>query len=340
MKTIAGSRVLVTGASGFLGSYLVEKLVREGCRVSALLRKNSNRKYLNEIKGVSLAYGNLLDMPSLKKASEGMEVAIHCAALMSNYDWRSRSEFYRVNCTGAENMLQAAMASGVKHFVHISTVGVLGGNNSNRYLDEAAPYGERLSKYEWSKCEAERILSGYIKNYNYPITIVRLAQLYGPRMVYGWLATLKSIKEAKFAIIGNGASLIHMTYIDDVVDGIISLILKEEAFGETFNFAGPEAVSLKEVFCIMAKYLDAPLPKSVPYAPAYCISAVVEAIPRFMKSEKLSLLTRHRVRFFRENHVYSIDKAREKLGYNPKTGLDSGIQRMVDWFRQNGYLKN
>jgi len=339
MKPIHQTKVLITGASGFLGSSLLERLSRDGYKVHALLRASSNKQYLNDLEGINFIYGDLLDMHSLRSAVKDTDVVIHCAALMSNHDWASRNEFYRINCMGTKNILDVAISSGVKHFIHISTVGVLGGNSRQDYLDENAPYGDRLSKYEWSKCEAERILLGYLKNYKAPITIVRPAQLYGPRSAYGWLPTLKAIKNSRFMIVGDGSSLIHMTYIDDVIDGIASLILENNSFGEIFHLAGPEAVPVKRVFHTIAQYLNAPMPGSIPYVLAYSLSAIAECIPRFAKSERLSLLTRHRVSFFKDNHIYNIDKARKELGYNPKVGLDTGIKRMVDWFIKNGHLE-
>lgn len=339
MKAISETKVLVTGASGFLGSFLAERLSADGYKVYALLRRNSSKQYLKNIEGIRLVYGDLLDIRSLRSAVKDMDVVINCAALMSNYDWLSRGVFYRVNCAGTKNMLDASISQGVKHFIHISTVGVLGGSDKPVYLDEEAPYGRRLSKYEWSKCEAERVLLRYIKNYNLPITIVRPAQLYGPRMLYGWLPTLKSIRNAKFMIIGSGSPLIHPTHVDDAIDAIASLILKKESFGEIFHIAGPQAISLKSLFFTIAQHLDVPLPKCIPYVFTYWISAIAEGIPHFMKSERLSLLTRHRVRFFKENHAYNTNKAKSQLGYGPKTGLDAGIKNMVDWFIDNGHLE-
>lgn len=338
MKRFSETKALVTGASGFLGSHLVERLSRDGYRVYALLRKSSSKEYLKDIKGINFIYGDLFDIPSLKSATKDMDVVIHCAALMSNYDWVKRKEFYRINCMGTKNMLDAAISSGIEHFIHISTVGVLGGNNGQVYLDENALYGKRLSNYEWSKSEAERILLNHGKGSEVPITIVRPAQLYGPRMVYGWLVTLSSIKQNKFMIIGDGSPLIHMTYIDDVIDGIVSLILKKESYGKIFHFAGPEAISLKRLFFTIAENLNAPMPQSVPYFLTYMLSAMVENIPYFVKPKKLSLLTRHRVRFFKENHIYDISKAKEELGYNPRVSIEAGVKKMVDWFVENNYL--
>lgn len=321
--------VLLTGATGFIGSHLLEPLGRRNYQIYALVRKNNNRHYLNN-NSIKIIEGDLLDTESLKLIPKDVNVVIHAGALMSNWDGASRDDFCQTNVVGTKNLISSLLDNQkLEHFIHISTVGVYG-NTGNEPKKECAPYGKNLSHYEWSKAEAEKLLLGYVNKI--PMTILRIGLLYGPRMRYGWTNAMDMIRKNKMAVIGNGKALIQLTYIDDAIEGIIGAICNEKCKREIFNICGIERFPLGEVFKVIAEELGSARVKSMPYYPIYVLAAFLEFIPSWIKPEPLRLLTCHRVSFFRNSHLYDISKANEYFGYTPNFKIREGVKRMVAWY--------
>lgn len=321
--------ILITGGSGFVGSHLVNALSEENNYVTVLVRKNSDLRYLNNEK-IKIVYGDLQDRESLYPALNNMNIVIHSAALMSDRDYASKNDFFEINVKGTENLISSCLNNKeLKQFIHISTVGVYG-CTGNMALNESHGYGKSLSPYEWSKAEAEKVVLKYSDRL--PITILRLGQLYGPRMIYGWANVIELIYSNRMKIIGKGGFLIHLTYIDDVVSGLKMVIGNERCIGQVFNICGENCYKLKDVFMAIAYAIGKPYPESVPYYPIYILSCFLKLIPDCFKPKSLRLLTPHRVRFFKNNHVYDINKAKKYFGYSPRFDLQKGIQRMTEWY--------
>lgn len=162
------SKSLVTGGSDFLGSHLVETLVARGEKVRVLIRPTSKVAHLESLK-VELIYGDLNNLSSLRKAIQNIERVYHCAALAA--DWGTWERFRSTNVTGVHNLLEAALKTGVKKFIHVSTSDVYG--HPDYPADETTPYRLRDWPYGDTKIEGERLVWTYYKKHNLPITIVR-----------------------------------------------------------------------------------------------------------------------------------------------------------------------
>lgn len=320
---------MITGASGFVGGHLAAALCAEDYCVTILVRKNSNLRYLHN-KKIRIIYGDLQNKASLDSALKNINIVIHSAALMSDRDRASKNDFFETNVRGTKNLISSCLNKDVvRQFIHISTVGVYG-RRDGIPVNENHGYGNNLSLYEWSKVEAEKVVLKYSDRV--PLTILRLGQLYGPGMVYGWTNVMEMIYSGRMKIIGKGKSLVHLTYIDDVVNGIKMVIGNENCLGQIFNMCSENACRLSEVFETIAEVFGKPCPKSVPYYPVYILSRLLEVIPDYLKPKSLALLTPHRVRFFKDNHIYDISKAKKSFGYNPTFNLREGIKRMAEWY--------
>lgn len=330
-------KILLTGATGFVGKHLTNALLKDGYKIKALIRENSNTEDLDK-KSLSLVCGDIKDKTSLCEATKDTDIVIHAAALMANYEHLAKEEFYQVNVTGTQNLLNASMKNDIKHFIHISTVGVLGSTGGN-IGSEKSSYGSHLSKYEWSKQKAEKIVLNFGSSNNFPITILRPTQLYGPGMKHGWLDISRLILKGKFKVIGKGDSRLHLTYIDDFVHAILLIIGKEKAFGKTYIVGGDDIRTLREIYKIIADTLKVKEPSALPYPMVYLAASFLDLIPENLKPENLRLLTRHRVRFYNEDHVFDTSKIRKDFDYRPNTDLSTGFKNTCDWFRQKGYLK-
>jgi nucleoside-diphosphate-sugar epimerase len=265
----------------------------------------------------------------MKKVCSGMRCVIHSAALMADADWAPKEEFYRVNVEGTQRLLAVASAAGVENLVYLSTVGVLG-NPSRIPADESVPYGHDLSVYEWSKREAEQVVLQWIRAEQLRGTVLRLAQMYGPGMRYGWPQTIEALRNGSMWIPGRGDALLHLTHIDDVVQAI-GLVLSQpnRAAGEIFNVAGPEAVPIREIFYDLADILDVPRPTHLPYFLVYGAAQLLSVVPYGFKPARLKLLDAHRVMFFNKDHAYDTGKAKSCLGFAPKISITEGFRNWI-----------
>ena len=325
-------RVLVTGATGFTGSHLCERLIREGYCVRALVRDPKRCSELDEW-GVERAVGDLRDRKSLDRATKDIEVVYHIGALYRPENV-SRKEIWETNVQGTKNILDASIDAGVRRFIHCSTVGVHG-DIKNAPANEETPYAPG-DFYQESKTEGERVALKYMDEGKLPIVVFRPAGIYGPRDLR-FLKLLRAIKTKRFVMLGSGKVLYQMVYIDDLIDGILLCGTKEKATGNVYILTGKEPVTLNQLVQVIAEVLCIRPPRlRLPVTPVYFAGLVCELICKPFGINPP--LYRRRVDFFRKTRSFNISKANRELGFQPTTDLKTGMQRTVDWYQDNGYL--
>ena len=184
--------------------------------------------------------------------------------------------------------------------------------------------------------EAERFCREESKKGAMEIVIVRPCSIYGP----GDLRMLKMFKmlaKRTFLLVGPCKENFHAVYIDDIVDGFMSILTTDGIDGETFIIGGENYLSLHDYIKVAADAVGAPMPWiRLPYWPMYAMGALCEAICVPLRVEPP--LHRRRVRFYKNNRAFTIEKAGRLLGYKPKVGLEEGMKRTVDWYKEQGYL--
>jgi nucleoside-diphosphate-sugar epimerase len=190
--------------------------------------------------------------------------------------------------------------------------------------------------YQQSKLEGELLARKYFDEPRLPGTVVRPVGIYGPGDTR-FLKLFRSIAKGRFVMIGSGDVLYHMTYIDDLVSGFLLAGTKPEAVGEVFTIGGPEYTTLKVLVERIARSLGVKPPRlRIPFMPVYLASVVCD---RLCRSVGVSPpLYPRRVEFFELDRAFSIDKARDLLGYVPAYSLDEGLARTAGWYRQNGLV--
>lgn len=324
-------KVAVTGGSGFIGGHLVERLVSEGCKVKALVRKTSNTELLETL-GVKLVYGNVMDKASVEKLVNDVDVVYHVAAKVY---MGSKNEFWNVNLHGTKNMLAACLDRSIDRFVYTSSIGVMG-SIKNPPADENCLYNPR-SPYDKSKCEAEKTALWYCRDNGVPVTIVRPTVVYGPRNMY-LLRLYQWIQRGDFRIIGSMDNLMHPCYIENCLEGIMLAAEKPKAVGEVYIIGDEKPVTWREYVNDIAEALGVNLPDR--HVPVWVIKAVagLSELRSWMFGSE-PFLTRFWVEEITKNFAYDITKAKIELGYNPKISLKEGIKRTVEWYKQNGFLR-
>jgi nucleoside-diphosphate-sugar epimerase len=325
-------RILITGATGFIGGRLCDKLVREGHTVRALVRDARQCAPLRQ-RGVEPVLGNLLDGTSLQAATSGSETVFHFAAVFRKEV--PRREIWQTNVTGIENLLDAAAQSAVGRFVHCSSTSVYGltPKTPTTELSPTVPIPEDL--YQESKLAAEERVSRYRSTGN-AATIVRTTGVYGPGDLR-FLKLFKAIRRKLFVMLGDGEVPFSMIYIDDFLDGIVRSAFDPNGRNNDFLLTGNNPITLNKTVEILAGACGVQPPRlHVPVMPFYYAGLVME---HTLKPLGISPpLHRRRVNFFRITRGFDNSKAKRQLGFNPRIDLAAGARQTVDWYRSNGFM--
>jgi len=324
--------VLVTGGTGFTGGHLCRRLAELGYQVRALARSPEKAASLVSA-GIEIVPGDVKDKASLLRAAMGCDVVYHIAATYRQEGVPER-EFWDVNVTGSENMLEAAAHCGVSRFVHCSTVGVHG-HIAHPPADESAPYNPG-DVYQETKLAGEKLALNYFRTRGLPGVVFRPAGIYGPGDTR-FLKLFRHIKSGRFRMIGSGEVFYHLTYIDDLVDGILLCGTKKEALGNIYILGGERAMTLNELVRTIADILDARVSRlRIPFAPVYAAAFLCEKLCKPFGIEPP--IYRRRVDFFRKDRAFDISKAKRELGYNPKISPREGLKRTAEWYVKNGLM--
>lgn len=327
------TRIALTGASGFLGVHLASRLVRDGHEVYALVRSADRAKALPP--GISrIETGDIADPAVLDRLMKGADAAVH---LVSNFRTASGppDSYHRINVEGTRNALRAASAAGARRFVHCSTIGVHGHVRITPG-DEESPFNPG-DLYQSTKVEAEELVRAAMGGHeSMEVVIVRPCSMYGPgdmRM----LKMFRMLRKRRFLLVGSCQENFHAVYIDDIVEGFVRALTEPAAARQAFIIGGSGFLPLKEYLTVAAAAVGSKPPWiRLPYWPMYWASALCEmlCVPFGIEPP----LHRRRIRFFRNNRAFRIDKARRELGYAPAVPLEEGMRRTANWYAEKGYL--
>jgi nucleoside-diphosphate-sugar epimerase len=324
---------LITGATGLLGSHIVEKLVAQGQSVRALVRPSSDTTFLSSC-GVQLAPGDLNDPESLRTAMTGVDTVYHAAAQVG--DWGKWENFVRVTIKGTENMLQAARDAGVKRFLHVSSISAYGHpDGEGLVLDESAPLGQDLHKWSYysrAKVEAEKLAWAAHERGEVPVTVVKPSWLYGQRDRASMPRLIRAIRKGKAKLLGDGTNRLNLTYAGNEAEGCILAATTEKALGESYNLACDGEITQAEYLNKIAECIGAePVTKKVPYRVAYNAAFVMELFGHMFRKKTPPLVTRYSVWLIGRRCFFSSQKARNELGWQPTVGYEEGIEQSVKW---------
>ena len=323
-------RVLVTGATGFTGGHLARELKRRGREVVALVRDEAKASGLNDA-GIDLRRGDIVDRESVRKAVVGCDVVYHIAAMYR--EAKHPDEMYRrVNVEGTRHIIEESERAGVGRVVHCSTVGVHG--DVAVPADESAPFSPG-DVYQQTKLDGELLVKSHMDK-GFPGVIFRPVGIHGPGDLR-FLKMFRTVARGQFRMIGSGNVFYHMTYIDDLVDGIILCGEHEKALGQVYILSGPKYTTLHELVAAVATAVGRPVPRGrVPLLPVKVAAVMCEALCKPFGIEPP--LHRRRLDFFTKDRGFTSAKARREIGFTPRIDLVDGFSRTAAWYREQGML--
>lgn len=326
-------KVLVTGGTGFTGKALVKRLLDDGHQVVALDYKEGIKTQELREWGAEVVIGSVTDKEVVDRCMEGIEVVQHLAAAFRELDVPN-SYYDDVNIGGTRNCLEAAEKQGVKKFIYCSTCGVHG-NVENPPADEDAPINP-ADYYQQTKYEAEPVVQEFARR-GMNTTIIRPAAIYGPGDPERYFMIFRRVAKGKFPMFGNGKTLYHPLYIDNLVDAHILAMDPDKGNGGTYLIADDRYLSIEELVKEVGKAMG--INVQITHFPVWPLVAAGHIFEKACKPFRITPpIFPRRVDWYRQNRAFKIDRAKRDLGYDPKVGLEEGLRKTYEWYKREGYL--
>lgn len=344
--SLKGTTVFVTGATGFIGGRLVEKLFLEcGARVRVLVRSFARASRVARFP-VEMIHGDVTDAEVLSRAVEDCEVVFHCA-----YGNRGTADEQRaVNVAGTDAVALCALKARVARMVHVSTISVYG-QTENAELDESSPRRRSGNLYADTKLEAEQLVLNYHRERGLPVAVVQPTVVYGP-FGFAWtINPLQELRTRRVVLINDGNGLCNTVYVDDVVDAMLLAATRPEAVGEVFLISGNEPVRWKDFYGAYERMLgvSATINMTAAEARSYARKEREAVSKRQEMQQRLGehgliasvsadaqpfrVPTEHQIAFFAAKTRVRIEKAGRLLNYQPRFDLQQGMELTERWAR-------
>jgi len=328
--TLVGKHVLVTGATGFIGGRLAQRLAfEEGAVVTGTGRQLDKVPFLTEI-GVKLEPADLQDTAVMRQLMANQEIVFHCAALRAKH--RAKAEVAeQINGAVIESLMRLAAEAGVRRFIHISSMNAYG-PPQRPVVDETHPINTRQrDTYGRTKAQGEAVAWQTAANLDLELVVVRPGMVYGPRSD-GWSVRMVEVLQKGLPVIfGGGKGNTYHVYIDNLIDGMLLTAVRPEAVGEAFNFVDPP-VDWRTFFNYYAE-MCGEKPRAIPMWAARILAWANETF-------NLALpLTRERLEYYIQSPRFPITKAEKLLDYRPRVAIEEGMKQTEAWLQEAGYLK-
>lgn len=333
MPNTRPTRVLVTGASGLVGTYLTEQLLIAGYQVIGVVRQSSNTSRLLELQAkfsnLGIITAGLNDRNKLMEAMSGMSVVIHTAASIAPL--ATLEEISVVNVEGTRSVLDAAIASGVTQFIHISSLSVIMGATHIYDACESAPYIESREAYANSKIAAEQLVLAPENVERINVTVLRPGFIYGPNERAWMPRVIDMLRQRRAMLVGNGDKETNVIYVGNLCRAIMSAILREKSYKQIYNLTDGQKISKRKLFDTIADELG--LPRVAWYIPEWfahflvdsaCLIAPISPAP--IRSV-LCQYSRPALRLAAYNQGFNISKAERELEYSNRIPFEEGMAK-------------
>jgi nucleoside-diphosphate-sugar epimerase len=312
---LEGKTILITGSSGLIGSRTAERAIERGMRVRGLDLTPAS------VPGVEMVLGSVTDPAAAEQACQGVDIVLHTAAIVREEG--DMAQFMNINVGGAVNMAKTAQEAGAQCFVNLSSVMVYGYRYPN-HVTEAGPFYQGDNPYCKTKLEAERQVLALNQPPQFGVINIRPGDVYGPGSVAWVVRPLRTLKRRQFVLLDGGNNVMNHVYVDNLIDAIF-LAIERDAYGETFNVTDGYETTWRTFINCLAEISG--LPKPFLVLPSGLVKLIIQLrlIDDSVTTASINTLTRP--------YAYSIEKARQMLGYQPQVSLEEGMRRTAAWLK-------
>jgi nucleoside-diphosphate-sugar epimerase len=335
----APPQAVVTGASGWLGQNLVRALVGSRERIRCLVHRPEDAPLLELLgSSVDVVVGDVRDPSAVDRLFNdvGTATVFHAASVI--HPQKSVREFFDVNVGGTQLVLDRARRAGVSRFLHVSSNSPFGANASaTERFDEDSPYNPYMG-YGQSKVEAEQIVQRGNDRGDVPTVILRPPWFYGPYQPERQSTFFSALRKGRFPIIGDGTQQRSMVYTGNLVDGLLRAEVAEKAAGRAYWIADAEPYELRTIVNTVRSALQAeglPVSGRPPHVPAV-IGTVATRLDGLIQSRGRYVQALHVLGELQDTIACDISRARDEIGYEPKTALFEGMRASIRWCLERG----
>jgi nucleoside-diphosphate-sugar epimerase len=325
---------LVTGASGFVGSHVVEALRGQGTPVRAVVRTASAASSLHEA-GVEVQVGDVCDPRVLAEAVRGVDVVYHCAAAVG--PGYSPRQIHDISLAGARNLLEALKQNKSSRAVILTSVNVLG----TRHLEAATEDIPCRRSHDASadvKIEIEALTTEYVQHHGVDAVILRPGLIYGPRDRHNLPQMARALRRGKFAFIGSRDNIAPIVYISDVVEVILLAGRTPASRGRIYHVTDGSRTTIGQFVDRLAELIGCPPPRKVlPYAVPYLACVLFDALAALRLYRGRPPISRASFRHLGTSRWVSIERATHELGYVPRVFYQEGLRIAVNWMEEQAH---
>ncbi|MBI9101652.1 MAG: NAD-dependent epimerase/dehydratase family protein [Spirochaetales bacterium] len=326
-------KICITGATGFLGGYLVRLFSEKGYSVVAFGR-NAEKGQALLSKGIRFVQGHLEIEADVDRAVEGCHSVVHAGALSSV--WGPYDAFYKANVKGTENVLNACHRKGVSRLVFISSPSIYTGPSDRLNIKEAdVDTANDLNFYIQTKILAEAAVTGWQKG-SFEKVIIRPRGLFGIGDASVIPRLMRANEKFGLPLFNGGQNLVDITYVENVAHSIWLAVTKPGIDGGIYNISNDEPMAFKEILELFLSSIGSkPRFINMKFKGLFRFISLVEAVFKALHIKREPLFTRYTLMTLGYSQTLSIEKAKEELGYKPLYSIKEGIAIYAAWYREN-----
>ncbi|MFA5322027.1 MAG: NAD-dependent epimerase/dehydratase family protein [Smithella sp.] len=327
--------VLVTGATGFIGSRIVHKLLQNGIAVKILALPGETVP-VEWIEKVDIVRGSISDSRAVAKAAQGAKTIIHLVAIVT--DWGDEKKYWEFTVEGSRLIFEQTVKNNAR-VVLASSIAVYGDKIHTQSCPEETPYGKTFGPYSRTKQAQEKLAWDYYNNKGLKLTVVRPANVYGPRSGPWLHDVINVLRSGSPGLISGGQINAGLAYVDNVADILILAGTLTRAIGRAYNACDGLAVTWEQYFTDIADMIGVKKPKSIPRTLAAFGAYLLEGIWTLFGIQKRPLITREALNLIGSNNRIPIDRVKNELDYTPQVSYAEGLNCIKEYINKELQIK-